>query len=377
MKKLFMFLLVTLYVLPMFSQPTKTDYLLQVNKPSLPCPCDTPKAVVAKKVVVTNKAVVTNKQYHHYKQPAHANTSSLKQPILPIRLYRDSIVINNYINVTNGNNDLLITDRFNKANDMFLTKSKEREDAYVNRMNMILIPQIYRSKGTWKIISGLGLQAFAVGMIAYADIDHYSVNSVTTTQQIPYNYEEYHLTVTPAIVNSSTSKCEPVPPDVPPTNTNNNNNSNNNTSGSNSNSSSNSNSNSSSNSNSNSSSNSSANAPTDVNNTNNNNVTVTTPPVTVNTPVTVTVNVAPPVVNNNINITVPTYTLTSTTKTGYITLTQTHQEVTVRHTNKTPYYIGAGVLGLIGAGLEISGIIDIHHANVYITRNAIGVAIKF
>ena len=209
-------------------------------------------------------------------------------------------------------------------------------------------------------------------MIAYADIDHYSVNNVTTTQQIPYTYEEYHLTVTPAIVNSSSSKCIPES-DLPPTNNNDNNNYN--TSSSNSNSSSTSGSNSNSNSNSNSSS--TATAPTDVNNTNNNNVTVTTPAVTVNTPVTVTVNVAPPVVNNNINITVPTYTLTSTTKTGYITLTQTHQEVTVRHNNRTPYYIGAGVLGLIGAGLEISGIIDIHRANVYITRNAIGVAIKF
>jgi hypothetical protein len=368
MKKLFMFLLVTLYVLPMFSQPTKKDYLLQGNKPSLPCPCDTPKAVVAKKVAV--KTVVVSKQYHHYKQPTHANISSIKQPVLPIRLYRDSIVINNYINVINSNNDALTTEKFNnKLNDVFLKKSKEREDAYTNKMNMILIPQIYRSKGTWKIISGLTLQAFAVGMVAYADIDHYSVNNVTTTQQIPYYYEEYHLTVTPAIVNSSTSKCEPAPTDTPPTN--NNNNSNNNISGSNSNSSS------TSGSNSNSSSNSSANAPTNVSNTNNNNVTVTTPAVTVNTPVTVTVNVAPPVINNNINITVPTYTLTSTTKTGYITLTQTHQEVTVRHTNKTPYYIGAGVLGLIGAGLEISGIIDFHHANVYITRNTLGVAIKF
>ena len=361
MKKLITLLLVTLYVLPMFSQPTKTDYLLQVNKPSLPCPCDTPKVVASKKVVVVNK------QYHHYKQPTHANTSLLKQPVL----LRDSIVINNYINVTNGNNDLLITDRFNKLNDVLL-KNKEREDAYINKMNMILIPQIYRSKGTWKIISGLGLQAFAVGMIAYADIDHYSVNNVTTTQQIPYTYEEYHLTVTPAIVNSSSYKCIPES-DLPPTNNNDNNNYN--TSSSNSNSSSTSGSNSNSNSNSNSSS--TATAPTDVNNTNNNNVTVTTPAVTVNTPVTVTVNVAPPVVNNNINITVPTYTLTSTTKTGYITLTQTHQEVTVRHNNRTPYYIGAGVLGLIGAGLEISGIIDIHRANVYITRNAIGVAIKF
>ena len=374
MKKLITLLLVTLYVLPMFSQPTKTDYLLQVNKPSLPCPCDTPKVAATKKVAV--KTVVVNKQYHHYKQPTHANISSIKQPILPIRLYRDSIVINNYINVINSNNDALTTEKFNnKLNDVFLKKSKEREDAYVNRMNMILIPQIYRSKGTWKIISGLTLQAFAVGMVAYADIDHYSVNNVTTTQQIPYYYEEYHLTVTPTIVNSSTSKCEPVPPDVPPTN--NNNNSNNNTSGSNSNSSSTSGSNSNSSSNSNSNSNSSANAPTNVSNTNNNNVTVNTPPVTVNTPVTVTVNVAPPVINNNINITVPTYTLTSTTKTGYITLTQTNQEVTVHHNNRTPYYIGAGVLGLVGAGLEISGIIDIHHANVYITRNTLGVAIKF
>src|ERR1035437_6921534 len=234
MKKSIMFLLVALYVLPMFSQPTKKDYLPQGNKTSLPCPCDTQKVVASKKVVVINKAVVAKKQYHHAKQPTYINTSLLKKPVSFFR--KDTIVINNYINVTNNNN----------------------------------------------------------------------------------------------------------------------------TSGSNSNS----------NSNSNSSSNSTATAPTDVNNTNNNNVNVTTP-------VTVTVNVAPPVINNNINITVPTYTLTSTTKTGYITITQTNQEVTVRHQNRTPYYIVAGALGLIGTGLEISGIIDFHHANVYISQNAIGVAIKF
>src|ERR1035437_500740 len=358
MKKSIMFLLVALYVLPMFSQPTKKDYLPQGNKTSLPCPCDTQKVVASKKVVVINKAVVAKKQYHHAKQPTYINTSLLKKPVSFFR--KDTIVINNYINVTN-NNDAMVTaiNKFtDKENDAFLKRNKEREDIYANRMNMILIPHIYRSKGTLKIISGLTLQAFAVGMVAYADIDHYSVNNVTTTQQVPYTYQEYHIVVTPVTVNSSSSKCYPVP--VPPTNTNDNNNSNNNTSGSNSNS----------NSNSNSSSNSTATAPTDVNNTNNNNVNVTTP-------VTVTVNVAPPVINNNINITVPTYTLTSTTKTGYITITQTNQEVTVRHQNKTPYYIVAGALGLIGTGLEISGIIDFHHANVYISQNAIGVAIKF
>ena len=59
-------------------------------------------------------------------------------------------------------------------------------------------------------------------------------------------------------------------------------------------------------------------------------------------------------------------------------VTQTNQEVVVRHrNNRTGYYIGAGVLGLLGAGLEISGIIDFHHANVYISQNTIGVAIRF
>ena len=119
MKKLFMFLLVTLYVLPIFSQPIKigpVSYLFQGYQPSLPCPYDTPKIVV-------------NKKQHHY-----FNTSSVKQPISTTHLYRDSIVINNYINVTNGNNgvidknDAITTDRFNdKTNDAFLKKNKEDE----------------------------------------------------------------------------------------------------------------------------------------------------------------------------------------------------------------------------------------------------------
>jgi hypothetical protein len=95
----------------------------------------------------------------------------------------------------------------------------------------------------------------------------------------------------------------------------------------------------------------------------------------VSTPV--TVNVTLPTINNNINITVPTYTLTSTMKTGNISFTQTHQEVVIHHKNRTGYYIGAGALGLIGGALEVCGIIDFHHASVYISQNTIGVAIKF
>jgi hypothetical protein len=254
--------------------------------------------------------------------------------------YQDSIVINNNISINNINP---ATNSIAKTAEVIVNESVDKKT--LAALNLILIPNMYRTRGTIKIISGLGLQAIAAGLIAYANIDSYHLTTTTTTQLIPYTYPEYKLSITPAVVNTST-KCQPVPAPAPsPTD-------NTNTSTSTSSSSS------------TSSSTAIATAPTTINNT-----------TTVSTPV--TVNVTLPTINNNINITMPTYTLTSTIKTGTISFTQTHQEIVVHRKNRTGYYIGAGALGIIGGALEVCVIIDFHHANVYISENTIGVAIKF
>ena len=49
----------------------------------------------------------------------------------------------------------------------------------------------------------------------------------------------------------------------------------------------------------------------------------------------------------------------------------------VEEYNKTPFYVSAGILTSAGIILEVLGIIDIHKANVYITQNSVGIALKF
>jgi hypothetical protein len=253
--------------------------------------------------------------------------------------YQDSIVINNYI-TTNvppvGTSPIKIES--NNVNESIDKKT-------LAVLNLILIPNMYRTRGTIKIVSGLGLQAMAAGLIAYANINSYHFTTVTTTQLIPYTYPEYKLNIVSTVVNTST-KCSPAPTPPPPVVPISTDNTNTSTSSS------------------TSSSTATATAPTTINTT-----------TTVSTPVTVSVTL--PIINNNINITVPTYTLTSTIKTGTISFAQTHQEAIVHRKNRTGYYIGAGALGIIGGVLEVCGIIDFHHANVYISENTIGVAIKF
>jgi hypothetical protein len=76
-------------------------------------------------------------------------------------------------------------------------------------------------------------------------------------------------------------------------------------------------------------------------------------------------------------MTTPNPTLNMHMETGKINYTETHQQVVVHERNKTPYYIGGGVLAAAGAALEVLGIIDFHKANVYVTNNSVGFVFKF
>ena len=66
------------------------------------------------------------------------------------------------------------------------------------------------------------------------------------------------------------------------------------------------------------------------------------------------------------------YTLQTIVKTGQIEVTDVDQVVEQKHVNKNAYYIGAGILSLAGAALEVSGIIDLHNTKMYLTQNSIG-----
>jgi hypothetical protein len=213
-------------------------------------------------------------------------------------------------------------------------------------LRLVFIPEHYRRIGTTKIISGVGLQAIALGLVAYANTNTTSVTSVTETHELPYTYPVYELVNgTPVVTTSTTTTTAP-----PVTTTT-------------------------------SSSTSSSSTdisivpgrgpwwrprPTVVSTVNTNSNTNMTTTTTVNN-----------TTNVNVSMTTPNPTLNMHMETGKTTFTETHQEVTVHERNKTPYYVAGGVMAAAGVALEVLGIIDFHKANVYVTNNSVGVVFKF
>ena len=68
----------------------------------------------------------------------------------------------------------------------------------------------------------------------------------------------------------------------------------------------------------------------------------------------------------------PQWKLIEQDKTGILTLTDTDKRLVAVSRNKTAYYIGAGVLGIAGLVLEISGITDINKSEFYVTGMGLG-----
>lgn len=210
----------------------------------------------------------------------------------------------------------------------------------------VFVPEHYRRTGVTKILSGVGLQAIAVGLVAYANTDITSVHDVTVTHDVPYTYPVYELVNgTPTVTTTTTTTT------APPTIT------------------------------------------TTTSSTSTSNTDITVVPgrgpwwrprptviaidnnqTSTNTTTTTTVNNT---TNVNVTVSTPNPTLNMHMETGITKFTETHQVTEVKERNKTPYYVAGGVMAAAGIALEVLGIIDIHKANVYVTNNSVGFVFKF
>ena len=210
----------------------------------------------------------------------------------------------------------------------------------------IFVPEHYRRTGMTKILSGVGLQAIAVGLVAYANTNVTSVHDVTVTHEVPYTYPVYELVNGVPTVTTSTTTTT-APPTTTTTST--------------------------------STSSSSTDVtvvpgrgpwwrprPTVISTANNTNTSNTTTTTTVNN-----------TTNVNVSVTTPNPTLNMHMENGIAKFTETHQVTEVKERNKTPYYVTGGIFAAAGVALEVLGIIDIHKANVYVTNNSVGFVFKF
>lgn len=210
----------------------------------------------------------------------------------------------------------------------------------------IFVPEHYRRTGMTKILSGVGLQAIAVGLAAYANTNTTSVMDVTQTHEIPYTYPVYELVNGTPIITTNTTTTT-APPVTTTTTTNN------------------------------------SSSDLDI---------IYIPgrghkhhprPIAVgvisidNTNTTTTTTTVNNTTNVNVSVTTPNPTLNMHLETGTATFTETHQEVKVHERNKTPYYVTGGIFAAAGVALEVLGIIDFHKANVYVTNNSVGFIFKF
>ena len=253
---------------------------------------------------------------------------------------RDTIIVTNNITINDNNKELLC--EFKKFESFMTDHLKdncksyaENHDKEMANLKLQMKAQNYRTGGWIKIVGGFISEASAVGLVAYANIPKYQEKTVVTVYEAEYHYTEYQLkevdNTTPVVplptnTNSSASttsggivKCNPEPihhggyhhnpcsPEEPPVV--NNNNTTNNT----------------------------------YNNTTNNYY----------------------VYVNNIK-----YELVPIDKTGKVSITDVDQATEKVSRDKTGYYVGATVLGLLGIGLQVWGITDLCKAkNLEFTLN--------
>ena len=326
MKKLLTILCLVAVSLTMFSQPIKVrpvDHLLERYNP-------------IKQYSVPVKTIIKYK-YKYLDSPVMKTTNPVMKSgrfniADSIDLKKDDI---NTKKDTNNIRNFIINNNYNLAlldyNSISNTKSNNELYGMIADLKLLTLSHSYKSKGTIKIVSGLGLQAIAVGMVAYANIDKYSVRNVEETHSFEYTYPVYTVTSSPVQVTTETTVT------TNPSNINR-------------------------------SSRMSSIAPIYDD--------VFCKPKPTHHPKNPRI---PPtiIVNNNTTIIVNVPVITTTYETKTVITKDTHQIVEKQERNKTGYYVGASALSLVGVALEVSGIIDFHRANVMITQNSVGISFRF
>ena len=73
----------------------------------------------------------------------------------------------------------------------------------------------------------------------------------------------------------------------------------------------------------------------------------------------------------------PEWRLIEKDNTGILTFTDTDKQLVAINRNRTAYYIGAGVLGIAGLVLEVSGLIDLNKSSLYVTGLGVGYQYNF
>ncbi len=191
MKKTTLLFSLLLCSLLIIAQPIKVrpvKYFFEGYSPTLPCPeCPTLQKPTIKSTTKPHKVVVPTKS------------------VLPI-INKDTVVFTNIVNVYNDNGMEQSTPQSISTN----TLPSDKEYISFDDFYDVIHVQKYKSRGTYKILTGLGFQAVGVGIIAYANIPTYCNKQVIFTHDIPYTYETYELI---PIINpypkSDNSKCTP------------------------------------------------------------------------------------------------------------------------------------------------------------------------
>lgn len=92
-----------------------------------------------------------------------------------------------------------ITNVYNQQEDISVVV-RQIDEYYEDKMKILeysLHAHQLKNAGTFKILSGIGLQAVALGLVAYADVDIVTEANTYMDYPIGYSIKEYSLTETP------------------------------------------------------------------------------------------------------------------------------------------------------------------------------------